>query len=129
MTARGFVLGSYLLTKGSHTFLNMWIGQEPQWFPEYGVDLGPALEPLPRNIDALRVGGGLYVRAYAHGGVAVNPTDQSHRLSWPRPVEQVVPVGGGALDSAAPTRGWGLRFKQVTSAEVPAHGAVIWLSG
>ena len=29
MTARGFVLGSYLLVKGLHTFLNMWIGPEP----------------------------------------------------------------------------------------------------
>ncbi|HSC03331.1 MAG TPA: hypothetical protein VLC49_08430 [Solirubrobacteraceae bacterium] len=42
------MLGSYLLVKGSHTFVNMDIGSEPQWVPEYGVDLGPARAIGPR---------------------------------------------------------------------------------
>jgi Hypothetical glycosyl hydrolase family 15 len=71
--ARGFVLGSYLLVKGSHTFLNMDIGSVAQWFPEYGVSLGPAVSPPPASIDALRVSGGLYARSFAHGVVVVNP--------------------------------------------------------
>src|SRR5437764_10895725 len=79
--ARGFVLGSYLLIKGSHTFVNMDIGSEPQWFPEYGVNLGPALAPPPASIEALRVAGGLYVRRYARGLVAVNPDDRFHVLT------------------------------------------------
>lgn len=33
LDSRGFVLGSYLLVRGAHTFLNMDIGQVPQWFP------------------------------------------------------------------------------------------------
>jgi hypothetical protein len=54
LTARGFVLGSYLLVKGAHTFINMWVGAEPQWFPEYQVDLGPALTPAGPHRRAAR---------------------------------------------------------------------------
>lgn len=129
MTARGFVLASYLLVKGSHTFLNMWIGAAPQWFPEYGVDLGSPLSPPPVSVDALRVGGGLYVRAYARGGVVANPGDQARRLTFGAPVELVHPVGGGALDAAANTSGWGLRLERVSSIVVPAHGGAVYLRG
>ncbi len=128
MTARGFVLGSYLLVKGTHTFLNMWIGAEPQWFPEYGVDLGQGLAPPPANIESLRVGR-LYVRRYAHGLVAVNPGPSAASLSLAGPMKLVCPVGGGALNAAADTRGWGLRLGEVRgSVSVPAHGGVVLLS-
>jgi hypothetical protein len=128
MRARGFVLGSYLLIKGSHTFVNMWIGDEPQWFPEYGVRLGPALSPPPASVDALRVPGGLYVRRYACGVVAVNPDTRAHTLSLARPMRLVVPVGGGALNATANTSGWGLLQRPVSgSVVVPPHGGAILL--
>jgi hypothetical protein len=127
MTARGFVLGSYLLVKGSRTFLNMWIGQEPQWFPEYGVDLGRALAPPPRTIGALRVDGGLYERTYERGGAAVNPGGRARTIFFGAPVRVIRPLGGGALNDRADTRGWGLRLHQVSSINVPAHGGVVWL--
>jgi hypothetical protein len=107
--ARGFVLGSYFLIKGAHTFVNMDIGSEPQWFPEYGVALGPASAPPAANIDALRTAGGVYVRRYARGMVAVNPDAHPHTLVLPAGLQRVDPVGGGALDAAAGTHGWGLR--------------------
>lgn len=129
MTARGFVLGSYLLVKGTHTFINMWIGAEPQWLPEYGIDLGPATSPPPASIEALRAADGLYVRDYARGGVAVDPGSTALRISFPSSVRVVRPVGGGALSASADTSGWGLRTAQVNSAVVPAHGGVVWLKG
>jgi hypothetical protein len=128
LKARTFVLNSYLLIKGSHTFLNMDIGQTPQWFPEYGVPLGRPVAPPPASVDALRTAGGLYVRRYAHGLVVVNPDERAHRLSLARPARLVVPVGGGALNAAADTRGWGLRERPVRgSVAVPAHGGVVLL--
>ena len=128
LTARGFVLGSYLLVKGTHTFVNMDIGQEAQWFPEYGVDLGPALGQTPASISALRVAGGLYVRHYVHGLVAVNPGEQARVIAFHgRPMRLVRPVGGGALSADASTRGWGLRLAPATSVTVPAHGGVVLL--
>jgi hypothetical protein len=128
MTARAFVLGSYLLVKGSHTFINMDIGSGPQWFPEYGVDLGPALAPPPPNINTLRGPGGLYVRRFEHGFVAVNPSGGALRLAVPTNARLVRPYGGGALNASASTRGWGLRRVRVSGhVVVPAHGAVILL--
>jgi Hypothetical glycosyl hydrolase family 15 len=129
MTARGFVLGSYLLVKGTHTFLNMDIGSEPQWFPEYSIDLGPALAPPPSNVASLRAPDGLYVRSYERGGVAVNPGTTPEQLTFPQPVELVQPVGGGALNASADTSGWGLRTEPVSRVGVPAHGGVVWLNG
>jgi hypothetical protein len=126
MTARGFVLGSYLLVKGSHTFLNMWIGAEPQWFPEYGVDLGPALTPPPASIAALRLGNGLYERRYTRGVVLVNPGTEARTIRPAQRVEVMRPYGGGGLNDSASTRGWGLRWQPTSSVTVPAHGGVIY---
>src|SRR5205807_8680836 len=115
-----------LLVKGSHTFLNMWIGAEAQWFPEYGVDLGPAAGPLPASVEALRRPNGLYVRRYARGMVVINPGSRYLRLGLDVPMRLVRPVGGGALDSAADTRGWGLRLQPVTGAvTIPGHGGTV----
>ena len=106
------------------------IGAEPQWFPEYGVDLGPALALPPASIDVLRQPGGLYVRRYARGLVAVNPGSQAGRLALGAPMELVRPVGGGALNAAASTSGWGLRLEPVNgSVSVPAYGGLILLRG
>jgi hypothetical protein len=126
LTARGFVLGSYLLVKGSHTFVNMWIGAEAQWFPEYGVDLGPALTPPPANIDELKGPDGLYVRRFARGVVVVNPGTEARVARFPGPVEVMRPHGGGVLSDAASTGGWGLRWEQTSAITVPAHGGVIY---
>ncbi len=105
----------------------MDIGGAPQWFPEYGVALGPAVAPPPASVDALRAGG-LYVRRYARGLVAVNPDSRARTLTLPRAMRLVVPVGGGAVDARADTRGWGLRERPVSgSLVVPAHGGAILL--
>jgi hypothetical protein len=79
-------------------------------------------------VDALRVPGGLYVRRYARGLVAVNPDAGAHTLAAPAGSKLVIPVGGGALDAAASTRGWGLRERPVSgSVVVQPHGGVVVL--
>jgi hypothetical protein len=128
LNARGFVLGSYLLVKGSHTFLNMDTGTRPQWFPEYGVALGPAIGSPRASVDAMRQPGGLYVRRFAHGLVAVNPDSATRKLALGTPARLVRPVGGGPLGQTADRRGWKLVATPVSgSVEVPAHGAVVLL--
>jgi hypothetical protein len=129
--ARGFVLGSYLLVKGSHTFVNMDVGTVPQWFPEYGVDLGLPASPPRASIEALRVRGGLYVRPYARGLVAVNPDVRPLRLRVPAGMRLVRPVGGGELPANASTAGWRLVLLRVAgpSVIVPAHGGVVLVRG
>ena len=130
VTARLFVVGSYLLVKGSHTFINMWIGAEAQWFPEYGIDLGPATSPPPTSIDSLRQASGLYVRRYARGVVVVNPDSSARRFALGGLMRLVRPVGGGALSASADTRAWGLRLVPVSgSVAIPAHGGAVLLAG
>jgi len=128
--ARGFVVASYLLTQGEHSFLNLDIGITAQWFPEYGLALGAPADPLPADIDALRDPGGVYVRHFARGLVAANPDDQPHTLTLARPGRLVVPVGGGELDGAADTSGWALNEQPVSgTVTVPAHGGAVILTG
>jgi Hypothetical glycosyl hydrolase family 15 len=130
MIARGFVLGSYLLVKGSHTFLNMDAGPQAQWFPEYAVDLGSPHAPPPANIDVLHQASGLYVRRFARGLVAVNPAVGTRVLALRAAAKLVRPVGGGALSADADTRGWRLSATPAgSSVEVPGHGAVVLLRG
>jgi len=128
--ARGFVVASYLLTQGQHSFLNMDIGIHAQWFPEYGLALGSATDPLPADIDTLRDPSGLYVRHFTGGLAAANPDDQPHTLTLSHPGRLVVPVGGGELDAAADTSGWALAEHPVSGAvTVPAHGGAIVVAG
>lgn len=127
---RMFALGSYLLTKGEHSFVNLDIGIAPQWFPEYGIDLGPATAPLPANIVALRTSKGLYVRRFKHGLVVVNPGSGSARYSFAGSLWQVTPHGGGALPADASTAGWGLSRRKVSGAvTVRPHTAEILMRG
>jgi hypothetical protein len=129
LRARGFVLGTYLLIKGAHTFVNMDIGSQPQWFPEYGVDLGAALTPPPASIDSLRSANGVYVRRFARGLVAVNPDDRSHVLGVSGRARRVEPVGGGVVGAGAGTRGWRLRLAPVGRRVVlPAHSGLVLIS-
>src|SRR5262249_30202515 len=40
---RWFVVGSYLLSKGRRSYLNMFEKSSLEWYPEYRLDLGPYL--------------------------------------------------------------------------------------
>ena len=90
--ARMFDLASYLLIKGAHTYLNFPIDIEVDLFPEYGVDLGAAVDP-----PGLRVQDGAYVRRYAKGLIAANPGDAPVTLQLDGAYERVLPQGGGRV--------------------------------
>jgi hypothetical protein len=126
--ARMFALGSYLLTKGRHSFINLDIGITPQWFPEYGIRLGRAVDPLPARIGADSTSAGLYVRRFAHGLVVVNPGGTAARYPFGGSLELLVPHGGGALPADASTSGWGLgRQRVVGSVSLAPHTADVLL--
>ena len=73
VAARMFILGSYLLVKGDRTYVNLEVAEEPTWFPEYDLPLGPALDAVPATVEALR-DGDVFVRRYAEATVVVNPS-------------------------------------------------------
>ncbi|MGV8039033.1 MAG: putative glycoside hydrolase [Thermoanaerobaculaceae bacterium] len=71
---RLFTLGSYLLVKGSRTYLNFETSDAPDWWPEYDVPIGAALQPPAASVDALQSAvPGVYTRAFDNGSVWVNP--------------------------------------------------------
>jgi hypothetical protein len=121
--ARMFDLTSYLLIKGAHTYLNFPLGIEVDWFPEYGIDLGAAVDP-----PGLRAQDGAYVRRYAKGLVAVNPGDAPVTLQLDAPYQRVVPSGGGRVpDSGVLPAAWTLARTPVAGSLTlaPREGAVL----
>jgi Hypothetical glycosyl hydrolase family 15 len=121
--ARLFDLASYLLTKGRHSFVNLLSGPAPQWFPEYGIDLGAPADPL-----ALRAVGGIYVRRFARGVALVNPDDAAHAYALDGTARLVEPHGGGTLGTDADVSGMGLSTRPVSGTlTLPAHSGAILL--
>jgi hypothetical protein len=120
--ARMFDLASYLLIKGAHTYLNFGEGIRVTWFPEYDLDLGAAVDP-----PGLRRDQGAFVRRFANGLVVVNPGDSTIHYTLPAAMNQVVPVGGGAVpDDGRLPAAWHLQETPVSSLTLePRRGAVL----
>lgn len=121
--ARMFDLASYLLIKGAHTYVNFPLGTEADWFPEYGIELGAAVDP-----PGLRQQDGAYVRRYAKGLVAVNPGDVPVTLPLDGIYQRTSPQGGGRVpDSGVLPADWTLAQAPVqgTLTLQPREGAVL----
>ena len=93
--ARMFDLGSYLLIKGAHTYVNFAEGIRVDWFPEYEIDLGAPVDP-----PGLRRDQGVFVRRFANGLVVVNPGDTAVRYTLPAPLDRVTPSGDRLVRAA-----------------------------
>ncbi len=126
---RMFVLGSYLLVKGTHTFVNLELGGfSPEWLPEYGIDLGKAVDPVPGSISELS-SQGAYARAYAKGLVVVNPGDSTITYSLSSSMWRVTPVGGGIVpDDGVLPPSWKLTYSSVTSVVLHPREAAVLLT-
>ena len=125
---RMFALGSYLLTKGSHSFLNLELDAPPEWWPEYGIAIGTPLQPTPATIGVLAQGS-LYRRSYSNGFVLLNPADSGAPVTVPLggTYNRVDPVGGGEVpvDGTAPGS---LTYTAVSEVTLPPHTAVVLLN-
>jgi hypothetical protein len=127
VNTRMFYLANYLLVKGSRTYINIDMGLEPEWFPEYEIGIGAPTDPLPTDVDAWRdPGSGLYRRTYTHGLVVVNPTDTARTLSLGGTYYQAIPSGGGWVPSNGDVSSWHVDYTSVTSLTLPPNrGAVL----
>jgi hypothetical protein len=128
LDARGFVLASYLLFKGRRSFVNMEMGLEPEWFPEYDVPIGrPAAKP-PKRIAALRTPGGVYARRFTRGLALANPGERAATYRFAGTRYLLRPSGGGMLPADASTAGWRLDYEPVSgSLTLPARGGAVLL--
>lgn len=123
---RKFLLGSYLLVKGSKSFINMELAMEPEWFPEYGIDLGAPLDALPSDINSFyRADWGVYAREYAKGFTLVNPRDTPRTFSVGSGYKRVTPVGGGIVPADGDISERRLAYEPVTSVTVLPYSSEI----
>jgi hypothetical protein len=111
---RLFDVASYLLVQGPQTYVNIQTSQEPEWWPEYEVDLG-----APRG-DAHY--GAVAWRDFARGRVLVNPGDSAQTVAFAGRL--VLPQGGG-LVSATGTSDAALVTQPVTQVTLPPRSAAV----
>ncbi|HEX8792865.1 MAG TPA: putative glycoside hydrolase [Polyangiaceae bacterium] len=120
---RMYYLGNYLLVKGHHTYLDYFASGPLEWYPEWGIDLGAPSTAATTDVGTLLTGG-VYRRDFAKGSVLVNPSSAPVTVSITG--NQVVPMGGGAVDTTGATPGT-LSMNAVTSVTVGPTTAEIVL--
>lgn len=134
---RGFYLGTYLLIKGDHTFINMPTPSgysSTPYYPEYGIDLGPAVTALATNVSQY-LWNGVYRRDFQNGLVLVNPGSTSITINIGPGYELVSASGGGdltssSIDTAGNYIGGSLSHQSVTSVTLaPGSAAILLKSG
>jgi hypothetical protein len=130
---RFWTLANYLLVKGDHTYINLEVSQDAEWFPEYDLPIGYPVTPLPAAIDELRNENGLYTRMYSNGMVLVNPDafDGSPiTVQLDMPMQLLTgAVGGGDVPDDADISDWRVETTEVTEVTLAPGQAAILLAG
>jgi hypothetical protein len=125
VATRMYYLGNYLLVKGHHTYLDYFASGPLEWYPEWSIDLGAPTTEGTTDVTTL-ASSGVYRRDFAKGSVLVNPTSSSVTVDLGGSYQQVVPSGGGAVDTTGATPG-AVMMQPVTSVTVGATTAAIVL--
>jgi hypothetical protein len=125
VATRLYYLGNYLLVKNASTYLDYFAAGPLEWYPEWTVDLGAPVSPVAASASDL-LEAGVYRREFAGGRVLVNPSSAAVTVDLGGTFQQVVPSGGGAVDTAGDEPG-SLAMTSVTSVTVGATSAVILL--
>jgi hypothetical protein len=132
---RGFDLGTYLLLKGDHTYLNVMGGGSSSgayYYPEDTLDLGPAVTPLATDVSQY-LWNNVYRRDFQNGTVLVNPTNNSYTVTFGRNYRLVQFSGGGALtdaslDANGNYAGGSLSYTDVSTVTLESGSGVILLN-
>lgn len=105
---RLFTAGCYFLVKEDKTYLNLELGLEPEWWPEYDLPLGAPSNRAVRGIQDLDADGdNVYRRDFDNGFVLVNPTN---------------PWDGSGVTRTLPLGGTYYLAQPAGGGEVPADG-------
>lgn len=124
---RWFVVGSHLLTKGNHSYLNMFETNSLEWYPEYMVDLGAYVdEPVADLSQYWNAEWGVYQRNFANGLVLVNPGTSPVKIQLGATYNLVHSSGGGAVPATGKRPGR-LSTGAVNAVTIPAHSARVLL--
>jgi Hypothetical glycosyl hydrolase family 15/Dockerin type I domain len=127
-----FLLGTYLLLKGDHTYLNIVYGSHPQYLPEYQLNIGAPTTPLPSNVSGY-LWNNVYRRDFQNGFVLVNPGGTARTLNLGGTYRRAVASGGGFLtdtqiDASGNYIGGSLTYQNVSSLTLAGASAAIFLN-
>jgi hypothetical protein len=126
---RLFYLGNYLLVKGRYSYLNIEYSMEPEYFPEYDMELGPPLDELPAGIDGyFNTGWGVYSRRYAQGLILVNPGPDTRSIDLGGTYYLAQPGGGGIVPANGDISAWSVQYTPVNRIELGPDQAAILLN-
>jgi len=126
---RLFYLGNYLLVKGRHSYINIDYSMEPEYFPEYDIELGSPLDELPTEIDGyFNAAWGLYSRRYANGLVLVNPGLNTQSIDLGGTYYLAQPSGGGLVPASGDISAWSVQYRPVNRIELAPNQAAILLN-
>ena len=126
ISTRMYYLACYLLLKGRYTYINYFHKTPLSWFPEYAIRIGNPLQSSPYLIN-LMMQNGVFKRDFELGQVFVNPSDAEKMIVLQYPLWQVLPQGGGSLDTLGTTPGT-LQYVQVSSFTMPPWSGVVLLN-
>jgi hypothetical protein len=122
---RLFLIGSYLLVKGRHTYINLEWSMLPEWFPEYEIPIGSPVGGVSTISELWRSDWGIYAREYSNGLVLVNPTDEIRLVELPTTYHQAFPQSGGTVPADGDVSAWGVEYKLVTTVAVGPNQATV----
>jgi hypothetical protein len=129
-----FELGTYLLLKGNETYLNIDYGGgvQPQYFPQYGINLGAPTTPLPSDVSSY-LWNGVYRRDFQNGFVLVNPGTTTYTLNLGGTYQEAQGSGGGPLsdsqiDANGNYIGGSLTYTNVSNITLTGGSAAIFLN-
>jgi hypothetical protein len=122
---RLFSLASYLLIKGTRTYVVLDVAMEPEWWPEYGIPIGSYVGGIPATLDEL-YDGSVYRREYSNGLVLVNP-GAAVTVGLEATYYLAQPTGGGIIpDDGQIPSGWTVNYAPVTQVTLePGTAAVL----
>lgn len=130
---RMFTVGSYLLVKGSRSYVNIDSGYDPEWWPEYDIPIGTPSESAGGNLDRLRQRTGLYSRRFSNGVVYVNATSPwdgsatTHTVQLGQTYYLAQTSGGGTVDESGRKPGE-VSYRQVEEIELAPYSAAVLLT-
>jgi hypothetical protein len=127
---RMFVLGTYLLAKGTQTYLSIVQGEGPEWYPEYDIQIGAPTQSAGSDIANLYDHvNQVYRRTFDNGFVILNAQDSGRtvtvNLGGTYYLAQT--SGGGPVSSSGTSTGE-VSYQAVTSATLPPYSAAILLN-
>ena len=128
---RMFALGSYLLVKGDRTYLNIDLGLDPEWWPEYDIPIGSPTQSITSDITDLDPDGDrIYRRNFDNGFVLVNPTSPWDGTGITRTISlggtcYLAATSGGGIVPGTGIPGGTVSYGPVTSVTLQPYSAAV----